>query len=171
MLFYHEYFVKLLYYSCIFYPNSNFQIKTQFWPNFTNNKRIHTFRKGKNENRGSLRGKKRDRERRRGNRERREGKEVVVPCTLIAAIPWSPPWCRLNRDEGEVSREIDRDVHVIRPRPCHALPPSPLVPLPSSLKEKGRATLRERERLTEANEAHERREADSVTAAVPSRRH
>ncbi|QHO20073.1 uncharacterized protein DS421_11g334650 [Arachis hypogaea] len=29
---------------------------------------------------------------------------VAVCAPPVAAVPWSPPWCRLNRDEGEASR-------------------------------------------------------------------
>ncbi|QHO45861.1 uncharacterized protein DS421_6g182430 [Arachis hypogaea] len=68
--------------------------------------------------------------------------------------------------EPRREREIDGDVHAVRPRRCHALPPPPLVSLPLSSKEKGRVTLIER--LTEASEAHETREDDYVTAATPS---
>ncbi|QHO07475.1 uncharacterized protein DS421_14g463970 [Arachis hypogaea] len=28
---------------------------------------------------------------------------VVVRALPVAAVPWSPPWCRLNRDEGEAA--------------------------------------------------------------------
>ncbi|QHO16814.1 uncharacterized protein DS421_10g306820 [Arachis hypogaea] len=53
-------------------------------------------------------------EKRKETRRRREAerKGVVAPCQLVAApcppvaaVPWSPPWSRLNRDEGEASRE------------------------------------------------------------------
>ncbi|KAL4306468.1 uncharacterized protein DS421_16g543880 [Arachis hypogaea] len=29
---------------------------------------------------------------------------VAVRAPPVATVPWSPPWCRLNRDDGEASR-------------------------------------------------------------------